>query len=186
MTLIFKKSNIADKSVNKPPPITGKYGEEFVRQFYSSKSTLFLKEISEDKIYTMLMELEPHKPTGIDGLQAKFLIDSAQSIRKPLTHLFLKGLKNAIVIPIHKKNYKVEPGNYRPVSILSIISKIFEIVVCEQLTDYLTCNNYIYELVLQQSFSTESCLIHISDFIRKKTGHERVCWYGSFRPPKGF
>ena len=36
--------------------------------------------ISEDKIYTMLMELEPHKATGLDGLQVKFLIDSAQSI----------------------------------------------------------------------------------------------------------
>ena len=41
----------------------------------------------------------------------------------------------------HKKNSKVEPGNYRPVSILSIISKILERVVCEQFTDYLTCNN---------------------------------------------
>ena len=40
-----------------------------------------VKQISEDKIYTMLMELEPHKATGLDGLQAKFLIDSAQSIK---------------------------------------------------------------------------------------------------------
>ena len=125
------------------------------------------------------MELEPHKATGLDGLQAKFLIDSAQSIKKPLTHiinmsiisgLFPKELKKSKVIPIHKKNSKVEPGNYRPVSILSIISKIFERVVCEQLTEYLTCNNYLYELQsgFRQSFSTESCLIHLSDFILKK------------------
>ena len=73
--------------VNKLLPRTGKYGEEFVRQFYNSTSTLSLKQISEDKIYTMLMELEPHKATGLDGLQAKFLIDSAQSIKKPLTHI---------------------------------------------------------------------------------------------------
>ena len=58
------------------------------------------------------MELEPHKATGLDGLQAKFLIDSAQSIKKPLTHiinmsnisgLFSKELKKAKVIPIHKR-----------------------------------------------------------------------------------
>ena len=61
-------SNIAEKLVNKLPPITGKYGEEFVRQFYNSTSTLSLKQISEDKIYTMLMELEPHKATGLDGV----------------------------------------------------------------------------------------------------------------------
>ena len=54
--------------------------EEFVRQFYNSTSTLSLKQISEDILYTMLMELKPHTSTGLDGLQAKFLIDSAQSI----------------------------------------------------------------------------------------------------------
>ena len=112
------------------------------------------------------MEFEPHKATGLDGLQAKFLIDSAQSIKKPLTDiinisiisgLFLKELKKAKVIPIHKKNSKVEHGNYRPVSILSIISKIFERVVCEQLEEcilhviiiFMNCN-----LVFRQSFST--------------------------------
>ena len=56
------------------------------------------------------------------------------------------------LFPIHKKNSKVELGNYRPVSILSIISKIFEREVCEQLTEYPTCNNYLYEL--QSVFST--------------------------------
>ena len=92
------------------------------------------------------MELEPHKATRLDGLQAKFLIDSAQSIKNPLRHiiimsiisgLFPKELKKAKVIPIHKKNSKVDPGTYRPVSILSFISKIFERVVCEQLTSYM-------------------------------------------------
>ena len=33
------------------------------------------------------MELEPYKATGLDGLQAKFLIDSAQCIKKTLTHI---------------------------------------------------------------------------------------------------
>ena len=115
------------------------------------------------------MELEPHKATGLAGLQAKFLIDSAlpHIINMSfISGLFPKELKKAKVILIHKKNSKVEPGNYRPVSILSIISR----VVCEQLTDYLTCNNYFYELQsgFRQSFSTESCLIHLSDFILKK------------------
>ena len=74
------------------------------------------------------MELEPHKATGLDGLQTKFLIDSAQSIKKTSTHIINMSIisERTKVIPIHKKNYKVEPGNYRPVSILSIISNIFE------------------------------------------------------------
>ena len=73
--------------VNKFPPVTGKYGLKFVRQFYNSKSTLSLKQISEDKIYATLMELEPHKVTGLDGLPEKFMIDRAQSIFFKYWHL---------------------------------------------------------------------------------------------------
>ena len=69
--------------VNKLPPITGKYGDNFIT---------VLNSISEDKIYTMLMEMEPHKVTGLDGLQAKFLIDSAQSILKTLTHIIIMSI----------------------------------------------------------------------------------------------
>ena len=167
--MIYFFSNIAEKLVNKLPPIIGKYGDEFVRQFYNSTSTLSLKQIPEDTIYTMLIELEPHKATCLDGLQAKFLVDSVQSIKKTITHIINMSIISGSFPkePIHKNNSKVEPGNYRPISILSIISKIFERVVCEQLTYYLTCNNYIYELQsgFRQSFSTESCLIHLSDFI---------------------
>ena len=43
-------------------------------------------------------------------------------------------------------------------------------MVYKQLTDYLTCNHYLYELQsgFRQSFSTKSCLIHLSDFILEK------------------
>ena len=61
----------------------------------------------------MLMELEPHKATGLDGLQAKVLIDSAQSITHIMNMSIFSGLflkkqkKTTKVIPIHKKNSKV-------------------------------------------------------------------------------
>ena len=63
-----------------------------------------------------------------------------------ISGVFLK--KKTKVIPIHKKYSKVEPDNYRPVSIIRIISNIFERVVREQLTVHLIFNNYIY---VQQS-----------------------------------
>ena len=46
-------------------------------------------------------------------------------------------LKSARVVPLFKKNDKTEVGNYRPVSIISIISKVFERVVYEQVEAYL-------------------------------------------------
>ena len=60
--------------------------------------------------------------------------DSASAITCPLTHIInlsiIQGvdpddLKSAKILPLFKKNDKTEVGNYRPVSILSIISKVF-------------------------------------------------------------
>ena len=66
-----------------------------------------------------------------------------------------------------KQNLKIHPGNYRPVLILSITSKIFDKVVCEQLSECLECNNLMYDLQsgFRQSFSTDSCLILLPDYI---------------------
>ena len=56
-----------------------------------------------------------------------------------------------------------------PSSVLAI-SKIIEKIACEQLTEYLDSNRLLYELQsgFRSSFSTDSCLIHLSDFIRKQ------------------
>ena len=83
---------------------------------------------------------------------------------------FLVTLKKAKITPIYKKKAKTEAGNYRPVSVLSTISKIIEKIACEQLTEYLDSNRLLYELQsgFRSSFSTDSCLIHLSDFIRKQ------------------
>ena len=52
-------------------------------------------------------------------------------------------LKRAKIVPIYKKKAKTEPGNYRPVSVLSVISKVLERVICEQLTDYIEKHDYL-------------------------------------------
>ena len=70
-------------------------------------------------------------------------------------------LKSARVVPIHKNKNKTITGYYRPISILSVISKIFERVVHSQLNEYLNDNRLIYEF--QSGFinnlSTNTCLI---------------------------
>ena len=49
----------------------------------------------------------------------------------------------AKVIPIFKKNDKLEINNYRPISVVPVISKIFENVMHTQLLEYLTENNLL-------------------------------------------
>ena len=77
-------------------------------------------------------------------------------------------LKSARVVPLLKKNDKTEVGNYRPVSILSIISKVFERVVYDQINVYLDQKKLLYKFQsgLRSCFSIDTCLIHLADFIK--------------------
>ena len=59
-------------------------------------------------------------------------------------------------------------GKYRPVNILSIISKILEKVICKQVEKYLTESDLLfnYQSGFRRKFSTETCLLHLTDYIR--------------------
>ena len=117
------------------------------------------------------------KATGLDGIPARFVRDSASIIACTLRHVInlslIQGivpddLKSARVVPNIKKNDKTEVGNYRPVSILSIISKVFERVVYDQLETYLDERKHLYDLQygFRPKYSTDTCLIHQTDFIK--------------------
>lgn len=77
-------------------------------------------------------------------------------------------LKSARVVPLFKKSDKTEVGNYRPVSILSIISKVFEKVVYDQIESYLNDKKLLYKFQsgFRTRYSTDTCLIHLTDFLK--------------------
>ena len=60
--------------------------------------------------------------------------------------MLVKGITIYIKVDILSKNAKTEPGNYRPVSVLSIMSKVLEMAICEQLNDFIEKHDYLYEL----------------------------------------
>ena len=77
-------------------------------------------------------------------------------------------VKSVRVVPLFKKNDKTEVGNYRPVSILSILSKVVEKVVYEQIEICLDDKKLLYKFQsgFRGRFSTDTCLIHLTDFIK--------------------
>ena len=79
-------------------------------------------------------------------------------------------MKIARVKPLYKKNSNLDVGNYRPVSILSVVSKILEKAIYIQLEAYLVKNNiiYNYQSGFRSSFSTDTCLIYLLDHIKMK------------------
>ena len=80
-------------------------------------------------------------------------------------------LRSARVKPLLKKKCRSEVGSYRPVSILCVVSKILERAVYNQLEVFVIKNNLIYEFQsgFRGNFSTDTCLIHLTDHLKKNT-----------------
>ena len=131
-------------------------------------------------MYKELLKLNPSKSTGLDEIPARFIRDGASVLKIPITFIVNLSLssgkvpddmKVARVKPLYKKNSSLEAGNYRPVSILSIVSKILEKCVHSQLHQFLDSNDILYKFQsgFRSKFSTDTCLIHLYDYLKTKT-----------------
>ena len=63
-----------------------------------------------------------------------------------MTGVFPSALKTAKVVPVFKKDFKLNYSNYRPISLLSNIEKILEKLMYKRLYAFLDYNNIIYDL----------------------------------------
>ena len=86
-----------------------------------------------------------------------------------MTGVFPSVLKTAKVVPVFKKDSKLDYSNYRPISLLSNIEKILEKLMYKRLYTFLNKNNVIYNLQFgfRQQYSTSHALINITESIRK-------------------
>jgi len=124
------------------------------------------------------LSLERNKACGFDNVPAQLLKDAADVIANPLAYIFNQSLslgvfpemmKVAKVTPIYKKGQKNVPGNYRPISVLPLLAKVFEKLVNKRLLDFLETNNVLYEhqYGFRKQYSTKLSLINlINDVIK--------------------
>ena len=115
-------------------------------------TSLEFKTISQTQMKTHLKKLNKKKSSGLDGLSQENLILGTKNLLAPLTSIvnqsilqgeFPSDWKQAAVTPVLKKGNPQLLNNYRPVSCLPAASKVLEIVVCSQLSDYLETNKLL-------------------------------------------
>ena len=106
--------------------------------------------------------------------------------------IFHDFLKVANVIPKHKKGEKLDPNIYRPISLLSNISKLYEKAMHIWLTNFLRKNKVLfsYQFGFQNNYSTNHAFISLTEMIRNALGNGHrpaeslwYCesWYPSFQ-----
>ena len=100
----------------------------------------------------LLLKVDIARATGLDQISNKVLKLAAPIIYRQLTDLFNLSVKSGVfpvdwklakVSPIYKTGERIDPNNYRPISVLSTIARIFEKVIYEQLYDYLSRKNIL-------------------------------------------
>ena len=106
------------------------------------ENSFFFHEINESELDKEIENLDSKKSSGFDEISVKFLKICKSIILKPLVLIFnqsiLTGqypnnLKIAKVIPLFKKGEKAVMSNYRPISLLSVINKLFEKLIYKRL-----------------------------------------------------
>jgi hypothetical protein len=122
--------------------------------YYTGDHPLNDFKTTPDQVYKKLAKLKSDKAAGPDGMHPRVLKELAPVISTPLSIVFNKSLeagqlpqiwKEATVTPLHKKGSKKTPGNYRPISLTSVVGKLLESLVRDQIVKHMTDNNLFTE-----------------------------------------
>ena len=118
------------------------------------QSNLFLTPTLPDEIQETIKSLNSKKATGSNSIPTKILKVFSKTISIPLANLidlsfkcgiFTMSLKVASVTPIHKKGGCLDCNNYRPVSLITNLSKVIEQLVHNMLYNFLEKHKLLYE-----------------------------------------
>jgi hypothetical protein len=162
-----------------------KLAEEYVN-YDRVVPDLLLQNTTPEHVKKIISTLKPKLSTDAQGISTKMIKFVGNEIAAPLAYIFnlslVSGdfpskLKLCRVIPIFKAGNELECDNYRPISLLSSISKILEKIVAHKLINHLISNDLLYSH--QYGFlpgrSTEHNLMQIMNFISSALNEGNYC-----------
>ena len=141
--------------------------------------------INVETLILTVKQLNETSAVGADDIGYRFVIDSL-----PVTSFYLTVCVNtsivtgeypsvwqhALVTPVFKSGDPDEITNYRPISILPVLSKIIEKVVANQLVEYLEINNFLSNTQhgFRRGLSTETALIKVVNEIYDNMDRNKI------------
>ena len=134
----------------------------------NNNSHFHFNEVSVEEVYKEVRKLSTRKSVQSTDIPIRVLKENAdifagyfcgffnESIKKST---FPSILKNTNITPVFKRGYRGSKENYRPVSILPVISKILEKLLCKQITIFIDPLLSKYQCGFRKSFSAQHCLL---------------------------
>lgn len=155
-----------NKIINKPTEISETFNKFFIniansfqnnnnkndkqsRKLPNINQSMFLQPCCEKEVEKTIWSLNNTKSVGFDDIATHILKSCAPIISPVIQHLinlsfgqgtFPEKLKRSIVKPLHKKGDKTDLSNYRPITLISNLSKVFEKIMHRRLMSYIQKN----------------------------------------------
>ena len=166
--------NIGPKLASEVSNLSTNKIETFLEDHVVTFPSFHFSTIPVENVLNTLRHLNVSKGTGLDKIPAKTLRVAADKNTPSLTYIFnlsistgvfVDNWKDARVIPIYKGGDRRILGNYRPISILPIVSKVFEKEIFKQLYKHLNDNKLIskFQSGFRPGHSTITALIQMCD-----------------------
>src|SRR6218665_1083993 len=130
---------------------------------------------TKENVVEQLKRLKTDKSPGIDELHPKFLHEVREEIGEALALIFNKSMqtggvpqewRDALIVPLFKKRNRSDPCNYKPVSLTSVVCKVMERIVKDNVMEHL--NEYNVIKGSQHGFTKgRSCLTDLLEFFEE-------------------
>jgi hypothetical protein len=169
--------NIGSKMADSIPNPDNIDYEEFLPEQH--KYSMTFRDLTQEEVEKIMKNQRPKLSHGVDTINNRMVKECAASLSAPMTMIINQSMaegkvpsafKIAVIKPLYKKGPANELGNYRPVSLLSALSKILEKAVCTQL------NHWLYKEGLycptQYGFRPKSSTTHaVQDLMNQVTNN---------------
>lgn len=153
---------------------------------YTPCNSLAMLEVCESEVASIITNLRSSCAVGWDGISSKLLKACAPALVPAITHIcnlaivtgvFPKSFKTALVHPIYKNGPTNEVNNYRPISILTSMSKVLEKIINKQLTKFLDKFRVISnnQFGFTSGVSTEDAVLSLTNHVVENLENKSKC-----------
>ena len=148
-----------------------------------NKNSMFVNPTNAYEVTNIINSLKL-KSGGVDKINAKTLKIICKYIAEPLSHIintcieratWPDALKKAEIVPIYKSGDKHNATNYRPISLISNIGKVFEKIIYNRIYEFIKKHNIItdQQFGFMKKIGTKDALNYITNILYNNLDHSK-------------
>ena len=154
-----------------------------IRHFSQRYSSFYFSQVEKNTVLKEIGTLSSKKAVQETDIPVKISKENADFFAEHICRQFNEAIcsskfpatfKFANVTPVFEKGNRNQKDNYRPISILPIISKMFEKLICRQLSDHFDNIFSKFQCSFRKGFSAQHCLLLMIDKWKKAVDNNKA------------